>query len=114
MPPIVATAWGYLFAIILLFPTSLPFTNPVTPFTWPTMTWVALMYTAYAAGFLGYTLLNSAAAHVWPSVVSIYITVQPVSSSLFGYIFLGVSCIIALAYRSLHRLINAHTIYRKN
>jgi drug/metabolite transporter (DMT)-like permease len=78
------TKWAFLFGAIPVIPFSMPQIRLVDWPHLPTGVWAALAFILLGATFLVYLLNNWTLQHVTPSVVGIYIYLQPVLASLIA------------------------------
>lgn len=90
--PLTIVAWGFLAAFPVNFVFAVAASNPHPVSEFPAIVWIALLYSSQLGGVLAFGLNAFATKHTLASVVTIYLCVQPVTSSLFGAIFLGERC----------------------
>jgi len=89
VPPLTITAWALLIATPINWVISFFFTQRAPMGEWPTSVWLAFLFAGTIAGALPFSLMNYANKHSLPSVVTLYVNVQPVTSALFGWWILG-------------------------
>ncbi|MES2732637.1 MAG: DMT family transporter [Bacteroidota bacterium] len=78
------TKWAFLFGLIPVLPFSIA---PIAQVNWqslPISIWLALAFVILGATFLAYLLNNWTLQHVTPSVVGIYIYLQPLLASFIA------------------------------
>ncbi len=78
------TKWAFLFGAIPVIPFGMPQIRMVDWTHLPAGVWAALAFIILGATFLVYLLNNWTLQHVTPSVVGIYIYLQPVLASLIA------------------------------
>jgi drug/metabolite transporter (DMT)-like permease len=78
------TKWAFLFGLLPVLPFSI---GPIAQVNWyslPASIWLALAFVILGATFLAYLLNNWTLQHVTPSVVGIYIYLQPLLASFIA------------------------------
>jgi drug/metabolite transporter (DMT)-like permease len=78
------TKWAFLFGLIPVLPFSLGSLGLVDWATLPAGVWLALAFIILGATFLAYLLNNWTLQYVTPSVVGIYVYLQPLLTSLIA------------------------------